>query len=162
MRKIKIKIVVNRINLKMDSEGHSEGQEQPDSNRGWCIKFATGLNGRFTTISSHFVANYIDIFHKTVVQTVILRCWTGLYLIWFKSYATNTKNEKNQRKCKKHEKHYTNECFFTKSQKSRNINICVLCHNFWPNYNLDLLSTSKWPSEPQFCERYVCRWQKFG
>ena len=35
--------------------------------RGWCIKFATGLNGRFTTIASHFVANYIDIFHKTVV-----------------------------------------------------------------------------------------------
>ena len=133
-----------------------------NQHRGWCIKFATGLNGRFTTISSHFVANYIDIFHKTVVQTVILRCWTGLYLIWFKSYATNTKNEKNQRKCKKHEKHYTNECFFTKSQKSRNRNICVLCHNFWPNYNLDLLSTSKWPSEPQFCERYVCRWQKFG
>ena len=63
--------------------------------RGWCFKFAIGLNGRFTTISSHFVANYIDIFHKTVVQTVILRCWTSLYLNWFKSYATNTKNEKN-------------------------------------------------------------------
>ena len=72
------------------------------------------------------------------------------------------KGKNKQRKCKKHEKHYTNECFFTKSQKSRNRNICVLCHNFWPNYNLDLLSTSKWPSEPQFCERYVCRWQKFG
>ena len=43
-------------------------------NIGWCIKFATGLNGRFTTISSHFVVNYIDIFHKTVVQSVILRC----------------------------------------------------------------------------------------
>ena len=117
---------------------------------------------RFTTISSHFVANYIDIFQKTEVYTVILRCWTGLYLIWFKSYATNTKNEKKQRKCKKHEKHYTNECFFTKSQKSRNRNICVLCHNFWPNYNLNLLSTSKWPSELQFCERYVCIWRKFG
>jgi hypothetical protein len=29
--------------------------------RGWCIKFATGLNGRFTTISSHVFANYIHI-----------------------------------------------------------------------------------------------------
>ena len=31
------------------------------------------INGRFPTISSHFFAN---IFHKTEVQTVILRCWT--------------------------------------------------------------------------------------
>ena len=31
---------------------------------------------------------------------------------------------------------------------------CVLCHNFWTNYNLDLFSTSKWPSKLQFCERY--------
>ena len=111
---------------------------------------------------SHFFANCMNIFHKTEVQTVILRCWTGLHLIWSKSYATNTKNEKNQRKCKKHEKHYTNKCFFTKSQQSRNRNICVLCHNFWPNYNLDLLSTSKWPSESQFCERLSYRWQKMA
>ena len=40
--------------------------------------------------------------------------------------------------------------------------ICVLCHNFWTNYDLDLFSTSKWPSELQFCERYLCRWQKIG
>ena len=40
--------------------------------------------------------------------------------------------------------------------------ICVLCHNFWTNYNLDLFSTSKWPSELQFCERCLCRWQKIG
>ena len=33
--------------------------------------------------------------------------------------------------------------------------ICVLCHNFWTNYDLDLFSTSKWPSELQFCERYL-------
>ena len=31
--KNKQKIVVNRINLKMDSEGHSEGQEEPNPNR---------------------------------------------------------------------------------------------------------------------------------
>ena len=39
---------------------------------------------------------------------------------------------------------------------------CILCHDFWTNYDLDLFSTSKWPSELQFCERYVCRWQKIG
>ena len=38
--------------------------------------------------------------------------------------------------------------------------ICVLCHNFWTNYYLDLFSTSKWLSELQFCDRYLCRWQK--
>ena len=36
------------------------------------------LNSSFTTISSHFSAIYISIFHKTEVQTVILRCWMGL------------------------------------------------------------------------------------
>ena len=40
--------------------------------------------------------------------------------------------------------------------------ICVLCDNFWTNYDLDLFSTSKWPSELQFCERYLCRWRKIG
>ena len=29
----------------------------------------------------------------------------------------------------------------------------IWCHNFWPNQDLDPLSTSKWPSESQFCER---------
>ena len=31
-------------------------------------------NGRFLTISSHFFAKYMNMFHKTEVQTVILRC----------------------------------------------------------------------------------------
>ena len=48
-------------------------------------------NGPFTTISSYFFANYINIFHKTEVQTVILRCWMGLNLNWFKSYDTKCK-----------------------------------------------------------------------
>ena len=38
----------------------------------------------FTTISGHFSANYIFIFHKKEVQTIILRCLTGLNLDWFK------------------------------------------------------------------------------
>ena len=37
---------------------------------------------------------------------------------------------------------------------------CILSHNFWTNYDLDLFSTSKWPSEPQFCERYNGSCQK--
>ena len=31
--------------------------------------------GHFTSISGHFSANYIKIFHKTEVQTVTLRCF---------------------------------------------------------------------------------------
>ena len=42
--------------------------------------------GHFTTISGHFFTSYIYIFHKTEVQTVILKCWTSLNLIWIKSY----------------------------------------------------------------------------
>ena len=30
------------------------------------------------------------------------------------------------------------------------------CHSFWSNKDLDTLSTSKWSSESQFCERYLC------
>ena len=44
------------------------------------------INGHFKTISVHFLANYIDVFHKTEDQTVILRCLTCLYLNWIKSY----------------------------------------------------------------------------
>ena len=49
------------------------------------------INVRFPTISSHFFANYMNICHKPEVQTVILRCWTGLNLNWFKSYDTKCK-----------------------------------------------------------------------
>ena len=35
-------------------------------------------------------------------------------------------------------------------------------HNFWTNQDLDPLSTSKWPSEPQFCERWTYIWRKKG
>ena len=46
-------------------------------------------NGYSTTISGHFVTNYMDNFHKTEIQTVILRCLTCLN--WFKSYETKHK-----------------------------------------------------------------------
>ena len=45
------------------------------------------INDRVTTISGHFFAICMFIFHKTEVQTVILRCLTGLNLNWFKSYG---------------------------------------------------------------------------
>ena len=45
------------------------------------------INGHFTTISGHFLANYIKIFQKTEIQTVILRCFVGLNLNWIKSYG---------------------------------------------------------------------------
>ena len=46
------------------------------------------LNGHFTTIYGHVFANYIDIFHKTEIQTVILRCLVCLNLNLVKSYDT--------------------------------------------------------------------------
>ena len=45
---------------------------QPDAQNLWMI------NGHFPTISSQLFAKYINIFHKTEVQTIILRYWTGL------------------------------------------------------------------------------------
>ena len=166
------------------------------------------LNNCYTTISGHFFAMCIFIFHKTEVHTVILRCWTGLNLDWFKNYglrcslrlhassANSQKIATDKWPCNvhtwsffanymfifnkteiqtvilrylpslnlnwyksydtkyKHAKN-TNVWFCTKSQKTWNGNICVLCPNFWTNQNLDQLSTSQWLSEPQFCERWT-------
>jgi hypothetical protein len=39
-------------------------------------------NGHFLTICGHFYGNYIDIFYKTEIQTVILRCLVCLNLNW--------------------------------------------------------------------------------
>ena len=83
----------------------------------------------YTTISSQISAIYVNVFHKTEVQEVILRCWTGLYLNWFKSY---NKNE-NQAKTQKSPIHYTDLGFFYKIAKNKNGNNCILCHNFWTN-----------------------------
>ena len=47
----------------------------------------------FSTISDHFCANYMKIFHTTEIQTVILRCLGHLNLNWIKSY--NIKLVKN-------------------------------------------------------------------
>ena len=43
------------------------------------------INHHFTILSSHFFGIYIHIYQKTEIQTVILRCWTFLYLHWFYS-----------------------------------------------------------------------------
>ena len=43
-------------------------------------------NGHFSTICGHFYGNFMDIFHKTEIQMVILRCLVCLNLNWIKSY----------------------------------------------------------------------------
>ena len=58
------------------------------------LQYETPCNlsfNRCTTISGHFFANYISIFHKTEIQTVILRCLTDLNLLWYKSYDPKRK-----------------------------------------------------------------------
>ena len=47
-----------------------------------------------------FCANWMIIFHKNEIQTVILRCLTCLYLSWFKSYDTKWKKWKNSKSTK--------------------------------------------------------------
>ena len=57
------------------------------SDRKWKIM----INGHFKTVSSHFFGNCMTIFHKTEVQTVILRCLTGLKLDSIKGYELKCK-----------------------------------------------------------------------
>ena len=87
------------------------------------------------TITGHFFTNYMFIFHKTEIQTVVLRSLMSLNLNWYKSYDKKYKNAKNSKD--------ENLCFLTKSQKKRNGNNCFLHHNFSTNHKQDLLSTSK-------------------
>ena len=54
------------------------------------IKETTFWDGHFRTLSGHSVANYIIIFHKTKVPTVILRYLLSLNLNWIKSSDINS------------------------------------------------------------------------
>ena len=45
--------------------------------------------GHFKTVSGHFFASYINIFHKTEVLTVILVCPIYINHNWIKSYDIN-------------------------------------------------------------------------
>ena len=80
-----------------------------------------------------FFANYMFIFHKTDVQTDILRCCTSPNLNWTKSYDTKRKN------AKKHKWVF----LYKIAKKNKYANICILCHNFGTNQNLDPSRTSK-------------------
>ena len=49
------------------------------------------INGRFKTTSGHFFGIYMNIFHKTEVQVVILIWLTGLNPNFFMTYDTKCK-----------------------------------------------------------------------
>ena len=91
-------------------------------------------------------------FHKTEIH------FCGTYLIylnldWFKSYDI---------KCKYS---YSIFAFLYKNTQLlffENLHFCILCHNLCTNYYLDSLSTLKWLSEHQFCERWAYSMQKNG
>ena len=70
-------------------------------------------------MSGHSFANYMFIFHKTEIQTVLLRCLWSLNLNWYKSYDKKHKNAKNRKD--------GNICFCTKLQKKREMEISVHC-----------------------------------
>ena len=65
-----------------------------------------------------FFAIYMFIFHKTEIQTVILRRLMSLNLNWYKSYDKKHKNTKNAKD--------ENVCFCTKSQKKEIFVFCVI------------------------------------
>ena len=52
--------------------------------------------------------------------------------------------------------------FFGSSPNSHKDSGYIWGHNFWTNQDLESLSTTKWPSEPQFCERWTYIWQKMA
>ena len=68
--------------------GHMEVRQTPKKQQ---LK-----NGHFQTIYIWpFFANYMFVFYKTEIQTIILRCLISLNLNWYKSYDKKHKNAKN-------------------------------------------------------------------
>jgi hypothetical protein len=59
------------------------------------------------------------IFHKTEIQTVILRCLTSLNYNWYKSYAKRYKNAKNTKEA--------NVSICTKSHTKKEMEIFAFC-----------------------------------
>ena len=52
-------------------------------------KDTTFRNGHSTTLSGHFITNYISIFHKAEVLTVILsRCWVAAHMCVLSHFRT--------------------------------------------------------------------------
>ena len=81
-----------------------------------CIKKQTKLwVGHFMTLSGHFLANYINIFYKIELLTIILMCLTCLNLLWIKSYLI-----------KKHFCHL----LFLKFCKKNTENLCFINSHF--------------------------------
>ena len=84
------------------------------------------LNNCSKTVSGHFFAICIFIFHKTEAHAVILRCTTGLNLNWFKSYGL---------RCSKMQS-FPFLIFNDFVKKNTNVfflHFWVLCHNFCTN-----------------------------
>ena len=95
-----------------------------------------------------FFGNYVNIFHKTEVQTVILRWLPGLNLDWLKSYDS---------KCK----YFSIFLFCDIVEKNAFVFVAVLgfiyvlCHNCCTNHDSDLFSNSKWQSEHFMKDFYI-------
>ena len=93
---------------------HKKTKNTKDANVCFCTKLQKKrqlINSHFKTIYGHFFANYMFIFHKTEIQTVILRCLTIINLNCYKSYDTKHKNAKNAKNA--------NACFCTKLQNKK-------------------------------------------
>ena len=84
------------------------------------------IDCRFTAISSQISTIYIINFHKTEVQTVILRCWTGVHLNWFKSYDKNEKHAKSV-KNPKITKNISRILFFLQNRTKTKMEIIAFC-----------------------------------
>ena len=69
-----------------------------------------------------FFANYIDIFHKTEIQMVILGCLTALNPNWFTSYDTKSKYF-----------HFRFVVILLKKTHLSFLPFRILCHNFCTN-----------------------------
>ena len=75
-----------------------------------------------------FFTKYMVIFHKTEIQTVILRCLRSLNLNWFQSYDKYSKTQIFP---------FPVFCNFFKKQKFEFLNFWVLCHNCFTNQDLE-------------------------
>ena len=103
-----------------------------------------------------FLAIFVPTIRKSFTKLRFRRTFWGPKEVWIMIGTIIMTQKGKETKTQKTQMHF----FSTILPKNIYGNICILSHKFWMNQGSDLLSTLKWPSKPQFCERYWYSRQK--
>ena len=131
------------------------------NSREWSPKFVTGLNVHIMAISSHFFANYMNIFHKTEVKMVNLRGAEWVYILIDSKVNVNKTLWHKCKKCMKMARNGQKTAYLSVAnfgdQSLNSNNMChfssEFCHQVAPHEN-----TVGKTRQGMLCDNYVPQW----